>query len=270
MSNIQLQVGKYIIKEQINDGSFGVCHLAENISTSDVCCAKIIHNSELAKSEVNILSKISHPNIVTLLDAYEGDGYIFIFMELCDGITLLDSINLYGEFSEEDAKCILEQIVSALEYLHSMGISHGDIKLENIMCNDKMMVKIVDFGFASDSDILTEYYGSLEYSAPEILSTIPFDGKIGDMWSTGVCFYGMLTGCLPFHEENVKDVIQRICNRDVKIPESVSEESRYLIEHLLKIHPESRLTAREVLIHMLNEHKMSDPIYFEIPYVNYC
>jgi MAP/microtubule affinity-regulating kinase len=157
MNNIQSQVGQYIIKEQISVGSYGVCHLAEDIIKGDVCCVKIVRNSGSAKSEINILSKISHPNVVTLLDAYERDDYIFIFMELCDGITLLDFINLHGKFSEENAKYIFEQIVFALDYLHSMGISHGDIKLENIMYNDIMMVKIIDFGFVSDSDTLMEY-----------------------------------------------------------------------------------------------------------------
>jgi serine/threonine protein kinase len=181
MNNLLSQIGQYVIKEQIDEGSFGVCHIAENIKTGDICCVKVVHSSETAKSEVNILSKISHPNIVSLLDVYEEDGYIFIFMEFCDGITLLDAINTYGEFSEEDAKYIFKQIISGLAYLHSKGISHGDIKLENIICNDEMNVKIIDFGFASDSNVQTIHRGSIEYSAPEVFLMIPFDGKLADM-----------------------------------------------------------------------------------------
>jgi serine/threonine protein kinase len=270
MCKIPSQVGQYIIKEQIDEGSFGICHFAENIETGDIICVKIVHCSEAAKTEFNILSKISHPNIVSLLDVHEEDGYFFIFMEFCDGMTLLDAINTYGEFSEEDAKYIFEQIVSALEYLHSNGISHGDIKLENIISNNEMNVKIVDFGFASESDILTVYRGSFEYSAPEILTMIPFEGKKADMWSAGVCFYGMLTGFLPFHEENVKDVINRICNRDFEIPEFISDETKYLIEHLLQIHPESRLTAKEVLKQEWNRYEVNETLYYDIPVdINY-
>jgi 5'-AMP-activated protein kinase catalytic alpha subunit len=156
-------------------------------------------------------------------------------------------LNTCAPLSEDDAKYIFEQLVSALEYLHSKGISHGDVKLENIICSDDMKAKLIDFGFSSEENIQTEYRGSVNYCAPEILSLTPFNGKEADMWSAGVCLFAMVSGCLPFYEENIKDTIHKVKKRDFKIPEFVSNETKHMINSLLQYQSESRMTASEVL-----------------------
>jgi serine/threonine protein kinase len=246
MQVTHLQVGNFTIKDQIDSGSFGVCHFAENIHTKQIHCVKIIPKSEAAKSEIEILSKVSHPNIVTFIEVETFNDFFFIFMEFCEGLTLLDMINTYSYFSEEDAKYIFQQLISALEYLHSKGISHGDIKLENIICSYDMKIKLIDFGFASESEM--KYRGSLDYSAPEIFSLMAFDRKAADMWSAGVCLFAMVAGYLPFHEETNKETMNRVKKRIFYFPDFVSGETRYMIKSLLQYQPESRLTAREVLI----------------------
>jgi serine/threonine protein kinase len=245
MQNIPEKVGNFIIKKQINSGAFGSCYFAENIQTNEICCAKIVHQSETAKSEFEILSKISHPNIVTFINVEIYNNLFFIFMEFCEGLTLFDVINTYAYLSEEDAKYIFKQLMSALEYLHSRGISHGDIKLENIICNKKKKIKLIDFGFSTESEM--KYRGSIYYSAPEIHSLMLFNGKISDMWSAGVCLFAMVTGYLPFQGKTIKEVIKKIKKKIVDFPSFISKETKYMIKSLLQYQPESRMTASEVL-----------------------
>jgi maternal embryonic leucine zipper kinase len=248
MKAIPEQVGHFIIKDQINSGGFGVCHFAEDTKTHQRCCVKIVPHFDEYKLEFEILSKISHPNIVSLIEVEEFDDFYFIFMELCEGLTLFNLLKIYAPLPENDAKYFFEQLVSALEYLHLNGISHGDIKLTNMICSHDMRIKLIDFGFASEVDIQTEYRGNVNYSAPEILSFTPFNGKMADMWSAGVCLFAMVAGCFPFYERDVDDAIRRVENVDFKIPEFISTETKWMISSLLQYHPESRLTASEVLM----------------------
>jgi serine/threonine protein kinase len=92
------QVGDFIIRDQIDSGSFVVCHFAENIHTKQILCIKIILQSEAAKSEIEILSKVYHTNIVELIVVETFKEFIFIFMDLCEGMTLFDLINTYSRF----------------------------------------------------------------------------------------------------------------------------------------------------------------------------
>jgi BR serine/threonine kinase len=267
MKQIPVQVGNFIIGDEIDSGAFGVCHYAKHIQTNQLCCVKIVSQSEETRTEIEILSKILHPNIVSLIDVEEFCGFYFIFMELCEGSTLLDILNAYAPLPEEVAKFIFGQIVLALEYLHSKGISHGDIKLENIICSSDNKVKLIDFGFASEDKIQNKFRGSVNYSAPEILSFIPFDGKKADMWSAGVCLFAMISGILPFYEEETANTISRVKNRDFKIPEFISREAKYLIKSLLQYLPESRMAAKEVLKYewmMICEYEDSKEKYEEI------
>jgi serine/threonine protein kinase len=157
MKNIPAQVGNFIIKDEIDSGAFSVCHFAEAAQAHHLYCVKIVSQLEGSKLEFEILSKILHPNIVSLIKVNEFEDFYFIFMELCEGSTLLDVFNTCAPLSEDDAKNIFEQLVSALEYLHSKRISHWDIKLENIIRNDNMKIKLIDFEFSSEENIQTEY-----------------------------------------------------------------------------------------------------------------
>lgn len=100
------------------------------------------------------------------------------FYGLCGGMILLNAINIYRKFSEENAKHVFRWIVSALRYLYSIRISHGNSKLGNIISSNEIMIKIIYFGFASDSDIQIVYHGCIEHSAPDIALMISFDGKM--------------------------------------------------------------------------------------------
>lgn len=102
--------------------------------------------------------------------------------------------------TEPEAAKILYQICEALRYLHSIGISHRDIKLGNVLISDRLKVELIDFGFAtmSGNQLLTSFCGTPCYMCPEILKKQPYSGFHADVWATGILLYRLVVGCPPF------------------------------------------------------------------------
>jgi len=163
---------------------------------------------ELIRYEIETLKVCQHPNIIRLLDIFENVEFIYLVMEILMGG------NLFKYFEkrkcclpERSTRKIIHSLATALFYLHSYGIIHRDIKLENIMMTDKgdeANVKIADFGLAKiigPSELCNERCGTLAYAAPELLLRKPY-GKAVDIWSLGVIAHYLLTGVLPFDHKN--------------------------------------------------------------------
>jgi 5'-AMP-activated protein kinase catalytic alpha subunit len=118
------------------------------------------------------------------------------------------------------------------------------------MCNSNFEIKLIDFGFASKGKgLLKSYCGSIQYCTPEILSYQPYDGMKSDMWSCGVVLYEMMTGFLPFEKLSLAKTISFIKNCEYSIPRAVSKSASNLIQSLLVLDPEQRLSPEKVLEH---------------------
>lgn len=161
--------------------------------------------------EMNILSQLHHPSIVEIQSVYSLSSKIFIVMEYLRGGELLTAICQRRKYHESDVRHIMQQVTSGLQYLHSKGIIHRDIKPLNLMlaqrCSSSdslqsVSVKIVDFGFAtletegtiSGGHLLC---GTLGYVAPEALDRRSYSCS-ADIWSLGCVLYLLLSGSLPF------------------------------------------------------------------------
>jgi serine/threonine protein kinase len=96
MESNSLKIGRFVIKDEIDSEEFVVCHIEKDVQTDQHCCVKIVPQSEESRNEIEILSKISHPNIVSLVGIKEIDEFYFIFMKLCEETTLLDMLNKYS------------------------------------------------------------------------------------------------------------------------------------------------------------------------------
>ena len=163
-----------------------------------------------------------HPSIVGLIDLFENSDFYFIVLEYMSGGDLFDYIQARNfKITEYRAKELAYQIGLALKYLHSYGIVHRDLKLENVMMSDNSeasVPKLVDFGLAKmigPNEKAHEPFGTLGYVAPEVLKKQPYSFSC-DLWSYGCIIYALLSGSLPFDHESQRETINMTINKELE------------------------------------------------------
>ncbi len=163
---------------------------------------------DLARREIEVLKCCQHPNIVRLLDVFENMKYIYIVMELLTGGDLYSYLEKRDfNIPEEQAYRILYSLASSLHYIHSYGIIHRDLKLENVIVAgnlDDSNVKLLDFGLSmvgGPNQTSKDLLGTMGYMAPEVLLKQSYNKSV-DVWSLGVIAYILLSGAAPFANEN--------------------------------------------------------------------
>ena len=259
---------KYIIGNKIGSGSYGTVYEATNIIFKSKVAMKMIikkenMNSVLINNEIDILKKMSHPNIVRIYEFYESVNCFYLINEYCDKGELYNYINK-SNLNEQQLAIIFYQVFSGLCYLHENNVLHRDIKPENILISKKekdlnsdeiyFWIKIIDFGTAKifeKGEKEKKVVGSAYYIAPEVLKQ-NYNEKC-DTWSVGVILYMFLTGRAPFDGKTQDEIINSIRkkNYDENNPKLLqrSPEVRDLISNLLNKKLESRFSAKEALNH---------------------
>ena len=168
-------------------------------------------------------------------------------------------IELRSFIPEDQARKWFRQLASALEYLHSHRVAHRDIKIENILIDDKDDVKLCDFGFSKvveknavqEDEPSTTFCGSLAYCAPEILLRTPYEPYKTDVWSLGVVLYKMVVGGMPFGEGNDLGSVKRIAKAHTQMlvfppyPRT-SPSCQDLIRALLTVESTRRITILDI------------------------
>ncbi|CAH2062967.1 unnamed protein product, partial [Iphiclides podalirius] len=177
----------------------------------------------------------------------------FVFLRFAENGDLLDFLSQHGALPENQSRLWMRQILSGMQYIHSMDVAHRDLKCENILITSNYNVKITDFGFARnvrqrDRDLLSETYcGSLSYAAPEVLKGIPYLPKLADMWSIGIIMYTMLNKALPFNETSVKKLYEKQILRKwrfrTNIVNQLSTECKKQVTMLMDPDAKARPTA---------------------------
>ena len=223
-----------------------------------------------------MLSLRGHSSVQDMIDFAIEDDKAYIVSGLCRGGSLSQALRMRGCLCEEDAKNIMAGILSGLGHLHSQGVVHRDIKLGNVLLVDSKYdlskLKIIDLGFAkklesSESTAcegVHDVCGTPMYIAPEIIRPVFRGGNLennvrfgtqADMWSCGVILYMLLSGYPPFRTDgnNIIELLEDIDNGayDFSDPvwECVSDDAVRMIESLLEVDPERRLTAEKALRH---------------------
>ena len=256
----------YKIIEYLGEGSFGKVFKAREISTGRILAVKkmSINHSEKKYSniikEINLLKHLDHPNIVKYYDYFEEEDYIYLMMEYLEGGTLRQYMKEKTSITEDDARIIIKQLLTALSYLHyTCDICHRDVKPENIMFSNKDDItglKLLDFGLSSDrfeSKNYLENCGTLIYMAPEQINKMIYS-KAVDVWSVGIILYMLLNkGKNPFYNkgESQEVIIQNITNNNIVYSNDclISEMGKHLINKLLKKNSSYRYTIRSALDH---------------------
>ena len=158
----QKQVGDYLIQELLGSGTFAKCYKAMHIPTKERVAIKVIDKELLYADEINkkrllseiaVLKKIRHKNIIKLYEIMETPSLIYLVMEYCNSGELFDYIVCKDKLNENQARAFYKNIIEALSYLHSLNIAHRDIKPENILLDTvsrKTNCKLIDFGLSKE------------------------------------------------------------------------------------------------------------------------
>ncbi|OMJ80468.1 hypothetical protein SteCoe_19271 [Stentor coeruleus] len=247
--------GKFLGK-----GGFARVYEFTNLDSKETFAGKVIEKSSLKKarikqklmSEIKIHKSLSHPNIVKFEHFFEDSENVYILLELCLNQSLSELLRRRKRLSEIETQYYLYQLISALKYLHNNKIIHRDIKLANLLLNEKLELKLGDFGLASKLEFEGErkrtICGTPNYIAPEIL-----DGNNGhsfevDIWSFGVLAFTLLVGKPPFETNDIKNTYKRIKMNAYTFPEHVelSKNAKDLINKILVLNPKLRPGLNEI------------------------
>lgn len=250
----------YEVLEKIAEGGFGSVHLCKHKKNKAIRAVKFIPvkgnraSIESLLKEVNILREMDHANIIKIYEVFRDNSHLRIVTEYCRGGELFDRIVKTKGFTENQAAKYMQQIVSAVVYLHSKNIVHRDLKPENLLFESEeanSALKLIDFGTCkhfSKADKLLERVGSPYYIAPEVISG-NYNEKC-DIWSLGVILYVLLSGVPPFFGKNDNEILTNILVKEVKFDgkvwKNISAEAKNLIKAMLTKEVPIRITAQDV------------------------
>ena len=192
---------------KIGKGSFGEVFLVEHQATREQYALKQMtrekegsETKKLQDSEWHLMSAIQCPFVVKLFDHWEDEDKVFLLMEYLPGGDLFVLLNKMGRMSEEQAKFYIAQIVLALEHLHNLDIIYRDLKPENILLDSSGYIKIIDFGFAKQTETgkrCVTLCGTPEYLAPEVFLGRGYTSAV-DFWALGILTWELVAGTAPW------------------------------------------------------------------------
>ncbi|MFC5409495.1 serine/threonine-protein kinase [Larkinella bovis] len=247
----------YTLTQWVGAGGMGEVYQAFHADTQRTVAIKLLSRVEQAerfRNEASVQASLRHPHIALVYEFFVEKGLWCLVLEYIEGPTIEQFIQKNGPLTEESAWKVLGQIASALEYLHSRGIVHRDLKAGNIKIARHGKAKLLDFGlarFANSPKLTHQGYliGTASSMAPE-----QFSGQsspASDCWALGVLLYEMLTGQSPFGGSTHSEISRRIQRGDYLAPRklnpNLSKASERLIDKLLTVSPERRLTAKQVM-----------------------
>ena len=222
--------------------------------------------------EAQSAAGLSHPNIVNVYDVGEDDGVYFIVMELVQGITLKNYIDMKGKLDIREALNISVQIASGLSAAHENRIIHRDIKPQNIIMSRDGKVKVTDFGIAKVADsttVTTTAAGTVHYISPE-QARGGYSDERSDIYSLGITMYEMVTGRVPFEgETNVAVALMHIQSEITpprQLEPSIPVSFEKIILKCTQKKPERRYaSARELIADLRKVLTHPDGEYVVIP-----
>eukprot|EP01136_Pigoraptor_vietnamica_P033896 Opistho-1_new@97236 len=253
-------LGDYRIVKTLGEGTFAKVKLAVHVVSQMKVAIKVIDKRTISDKyvlqnlhrEAQIMKRISHPNVIRFYEEIETDNEYCLVMEHAGGGEILDYIVAHGKLSEKETRRFIRQVVSAVEHLHQIGIVHRDLKAENLLLDDNMNIKIIDFGLSNNfevGELLRTRCGSFEYTAPELIASKAYVGPGIDVWTIGVNLYAMLTGCLPFVSDNVATIYSLQVAEKYDVPHDISPGCRAFLKTLLTVDPTKRPSIGEVRMH---------------------
>ncbi|XP_054619203.1 triple functional domain protein isoform X7 [Dunckerocampus dactyliophorus] len=239
---------------ELGRGRFSVVKRCDHLATKRTVAVKQVNKKLMRRDrvtqEVNLLQRLQHPNIISLVDTYETPSSFVLVLEMADQGRLLDYIIRWGNLTEEKVAGYLRDLLDALHYLHNSRIVHLDIKPENLLVAHSSIgqpsVKLADLGDAvqlNSTPYVHPLLGSPEFASPELVLGDPVS-LTSDVWSAGVVAYVLLSGASPFLDESAEETCLNICRQDFSFPRDyfhgVSQAARDFVCLLLRTDPARR------------------------------
>lgn len=195
-------------------------------------------------TEKDIMSKTSHPFIVTMHWAFQTSRKLHLVLDFCPGGELFFHLHNLGRFTEDQAKFYFAEILLGIDYLHQNGIIYRDLKPENILLDIDGHIRLTDFGLSKQNigpgKMTFSFCGSPEYMSPEMLNNQGHTRAV-DFYSLGALLYEMLTGLSAFYDSNRSRMYWKILNEELPIPNFLSKDAMSLLKGLMAKDPNKRL-----------------------------
>ncbi|EAY00532.1 STE family protein kinase [Trichomonas vaginalis G3] len=250
------EIGKYKIIRKIGKGGFAVVVLALDKKTKQKYAIKIISREAIVKcgmlqyleSELRLCSRLDHPNIVKVYDVFYEEDIILIVMEYLENCNLEYFIINKIRFKLDEQLNIAYEILQALNYLHSRGIAHRDIKPGNILFDSEFHPKLIDFGMSREnSNCLETMCGTTYFMPPEVITAHNYDGTKGDIWSFGITMHLLAYFTYPFDSQSESQYIRDI--QKGKIQPNVASDDLFgtMVKYCLSVNPKERYSSQELL-----------------------
>ncbi|SCU95650.1 LAME_0F12882g1_1 [Lachancea meyersii CBS 8951] len=268
--------GPYIVGSTLGEGEFGKVKMgwsknpASSLDVPKQVAIKLVRRDTIPKNsekevkiyrEINALKHLTHPNIVKLEEVLQNSKYIGIVLEYASGGEFYKYIQRKRRLKESVACRLFAQLISGVCYMHSKGLVHRDLKLENLLLDKQENLLITDFGFVNEfspeDELMKTSCGSPCYAAPElVVTTRPYEARKADIWSCGVILYAMLAGYLPWDDDfenpdgdDIGKLYRYITRTPLKFPDYIAPVPRDLLRETLQPDPKRRINTSQILQH---------------------
>ena len=224
---------------------------AKIIAVADVEPRKLLHSID---KEIAVLQEVDHPNIIKIRGSFEirndkEEEFIVIIMEYCGKGDLLTLAIHHKIRSENQMKMILLGFLQSIKYLHGRGISHGDIKSENILINSKNIAKLCDFGYCRTTFMAGDESknGTLYYAAPELFRKGSFDPFKTDIYAIGITLYSLFELQFPFKDGDQHYIVRQIVSNQLSFRSGMNKKLKNLILKCTNKDPLCRPTIDDII-----------------------
>lgn len=246
----------YVILRSLGKGNFAEVKLAYHLHTEVQVAVKVLQNGTKndfsIKTKIDMYKTLDHPYIIKLFHIISTKEYTYMVLEHAGLGDLVSNIGRVGCLHEEQAQHIFTQLVCAAHYCHEKGIAHRNIKLGNILLDDKGNIKLCGFGLATrvtPGQSTKRFSRTLEYCAPELFSGKEYDAKAVDIWSRGVVLYTMVTASFPLKVNTYSDMKEEMLDPKYHLPHTLSQNIADIIVQMFTVKPEQRPKILDIRQH---------------------
>lgn len=247
----------YLDLQKIGQGASGGVYIARSVVTQGIVAIKQMNleqqpKKELIINEILVMKDSKHPNIVNFIDSYLLKGELWVIMEYMEGGSLTEIVT-HSVMTEGQIGAVCRETLKGLQFLHSKGVIHRDIKSDNILLNTEGNIKMTDFGFCAQINELnlkrTTMVGTPYWMAPEVVSRKEYGPKV-DIWSLGIMAIEMIEGEPPYLNETPLRALYLIATNGtptLKEPQALSYEMKKFLALCLQVDAVKRANAQQLL-----------------------